>query len=209
MKKILTALLAIMIAGFSLASRANDLPPDQLVRKVTDDVLQVLRTDKDIQNGDQKKLNALVEQKVLPNFDFVRMTRIAVGRDWRKATQEQQQQLAQEFRTLLVRTYSSALTSYRDQTVEMKPFQMKADETDVQVRTTIRQPGQTTPLEIDYWLIKESSGWKVYDIVVAGASLVVNYRDTFGQEIRAGGFDGLIKSLQTKNRGPVTEAARK
>lgn len=208
MKKNLWAIMAILLAAFAPATPAADVAPDQLVRDVTGEVLDILRTDKDILNGDQKKLNALIEQKVLPHFNFARMAQIAVGRDWRTATPPQQQQLTQEFRTLLVRTYSSALVNYRDQTVDVKPLRLAAGETDVQVRSLIRQPGQK-PLDINYWLRKEPAGWKVYDIEVAGVSLVVNYRETFGQEIRAGGIEGLIKSLQAKNSTPVTEAARK
>lgn len=207
MNKNLWALMAILLAVFAPVAPAADVAPDQLVRNVTGEVLEILRSDRDILNGDQKKLNALIEQKVLPNFNFARMAQIAVGRDWRTATPQQQQQLTNEFRTLLVRTYSSALVNYRDQTVEVKPLRMAAGETDVQVRTLLRQPGQK-PLDVDYWLRKEPDSWKVYDIVVAGVSLVVNYRETFGQEIRAGGIDSLIKSLQAKNSAPVTETAR-
>jgi phospholipid transport system substrate-binding protein len=208
MKKNLWAIMAILLAAFAPATPAADVAPDQLVRDVTGEVLEILRTDKDIASGDHKKLNALVEQKVLPHFNFTRMTQIAVGRDWRTASPAQQQQLTDEFRALLVRTYSSALTNYRDQTVEVKPLRLAAGDTDVQVRSLLRQPGQK-PLDVDYWLRKEPGSWKVYDIVVAGVSLVVNYRETFGQEIRAGGIDGLIKSLQAKNGAPVAETARK
>ena len=128
----------------------------------------------------------------------MRMTALAVGRDWRTASAEQKKQLSDEFRTLLVRTYSNALTSYRDQTVEFRPFRMAASDTDVTVRTQINQPG-ARPIPIDYALEKQDSGWKVYDVIVAGVSLVTNYRETFSSEIRAGGVDGLLKTLRAKN----------
>jgi len=206
MKKNLWAIMAILLAAFAPATPAADVAPDQLVRDVTGEVLEILRTDKDIASGDHKKLNALVEQKVLPHFNFTRMTQIAVGRDWRTASPAQQQQLTDEFRALLVRTYSSALTNYRDQTVEVKPLRLAAGDTDVQVRRCCAS--RHKPLEWSTGCARPGS-WKVYDIVVAGVSLVVNYRETFGQEIRAGGIDGLIKSLQAKNGAPVAETARK
>jgi phospholipid transport system substrate-binding protein len=127
------------------------------------------------------------------------MTALAVGRDWNKATPQQKEQLANQFRDLLVRTYSNALSSYRDQTIRYKPFKMNAGDTDVLVRTEVVQPGGR-PIQLDYSLEKTDKGWKVYDVVVAGVSLVTNYRDTFAQEVRAGGIDGLIQSLVAKNK---------
>jgi phospholipid transport system substrate-binding protein len=177
---------------------AQELAPDALVKSVTGDVLQIVRTDKDIQSGNTRRVIELIDQKVLPHFDFMHMTRLAVGRDWRTATPDQQKALAAEFKTLLVRTYANAFTSYKDQTVDFKPFKMQAGETDVLVRSEIKQPGGK-PVQLDYNLAKEANGWKVYDVIVAGVSLVTNYREQFGQEVRAGGVDGLIKSLQKRN----------
>ncbi|MDR2837633.1 MAG: ABC transporter substrate-binding protein, partial [Azonexus sp.] len=140
-----------------------------------------------------------VDQKVLPNFNFTRMTALAVGRDWRTASPQQQQQLTEQFKTLLVRTYANALTSYRDQKVVYRPFKMKPDETDVLVRTEVQQPG-SKPVQLDYSLELKDGAWKVYDVTVAGISLVTNYRDQFMQEVRNGGIDGLIASISAKNR---------
>ncbi|HEY6898521.1 MAG TPA: ABC transporter substrate-binding protein [Rhodocyclaceae bacterium] len=178
---------------------AEDTSPDTLVKNVTGEVLDILRKDKDIQNGNARKAAELVETKVLPHFNFQRMTAQAVGKDWRQATPAQQKLLTEEFRTLLVRTYSNALTTYRNQTVDFKPTKVAAADTDVTVRTEVRQPGAAT-VKIDYLLEKGSTGWKVYDVVIADVSLVVSYRDQFRQEVSNGGLDGLIKSLQTKNK---------
>ena len=178
---------------------AQEETPDALVKKVTDDVLTIVRQDKDIQGGNTKKAIELVEAKVLPNFNFQRMTALAVGRDWNKASAEQKKQLAEEFKTLLVRTYSNALTSYKDQTVRYKPTKMQGGDTDVLVRTEIVQSGNK-PIQLDYSLEKQNDSWKVYDVVVAGVSLVTNYRDSFGQEVRANGIDGLLQMLASKNK---------
>lgn len=195
LKKLLAA--AAMLLSLQ-AVHADDLPPDQLVKSVTEEVLQIVRTDKDIQAGNVKKVNALIETKVLPHFDFTRMTQLAMGREWRNASPAQQQSLTNEFRTLLVRTYSTSLTQYRNQTIDYKPFTGKPDDTDVTVKTLVNQTGGK-PIPLDYSLEKIASGWKVYDIQVAGISLVTNYRDSFASEVRNSGIDGLIKALQTKN----------
>lgn len=178
---------------------AQEDSPDAMIRKVTDDVLTIVRQDKDIQSGNTKKAIELVEAKVLPSFNFMHMTSLAMGRDWSKATPEQKKRLSEEFKTLLVRTYSNALTSYRDQTVRYKPSRMQPGDTEVLVRTEIVQPG-SKPIQLDYSLEKLDNGWKVYDVVVAGVSLVSNYRDTFNQEVRANGIDGLILMLVNKNK---------
>lgn len=186
---------------------AQETAPDVLVKDVTNEVLQIIRQDKDIQAGNQSRAAELVETKVLPHFNFTRMTALAVGRDWRQATPEQQKVLTDEFRTLLVRTYSNALTQYRNQTVQFKPFRMQPKEADVTVRSQVNQPGGQ-PVTIDYNLEKASEAWKVYDVVVGGVSLVTSYRESFATEVRNGGIDGLIKSLQTKNRNLETPVAR-
>ena len=195
------SLFSLLLGAFMLCAPAlaQEDSPDALIKKVTDDVLTIVRQDKDIQSGNTKKAIALVEAKVLPHFNFLHMTALAVGRDWREATPEQKKQLAEEFKTLLVRTYSNALTGYKDQTVRYKPTKMQNGDTDVLVRTEIVQSGNK-PIALDYSLEKLPEGWKVYDVVVAGVSLVSNYRDTFAQEIRANKIDGLIKMLATKNK---------
>ena len=170
-----------------------------LVKRVTEEVLEIVRKDKEIQNGDTSRVLELVDAKVLPNFNFPHMTALAVGKDWRKATPAQQKRLTGEFQELLVRTYSNALTSYKNQRVVYKPFRMNAGDTDVLVRTEVDEPGRK-PVQLDYSLEKLDAGWKVYDVTVAGISLVTNYRDQFAQEVRSGGIDGLIQSLVTKNK---------
>ncbi len=178
---------------------AQEETPDALIRKVTDDVLSVVRQDKDIQSGNTRKVMDLIETKVLPHFNFQRMTALAVGKDWNKASAEQKKRLADEFRTLLVRTYSNALTSYKDQTLRYRPLKLQSGETETVVKTEVLQPGGK-PIQMDYAVEKQAEGWKVYDVIVAGVSLVTNYRDTFAQEVRANGIDGLIQMLAAKNK---------
>ncbi|WP_319241274.1 ABC transporter substrate-binding protein [uncultured Propionivibrio sp.] len=197
MKSLVSFLFAALI---SVTAFAQEESPDALVKKITDEVLTIVRHDKDIQNGNTKKAIELVEVKVLPNFNFQRMTALAMGRDWNKANPDQKKRLTEEFKTLLVRTYSNALTSYRDQTVRYKPTKMQAGDTDVVVKTEIVQPGNK-PIQLDYSVERQdNNGWKIYDVVVAGVSLVSNYRDTFNQEVRANGVDGLIQMLVNKNK---------
>lgn len=181
------------------AASAQDLTPDALVKTVTQDVIAVIKQDKEIQAGDRKKTIALVEEKVLPHFNFTRMTALAMGPNWRKATPEQQQALVNEFRTLLVRTYSTALSAYRNQVIEVKPLRAKPDDADVMVRSEVKQSG-TEPVTLDYSMEKTPNGWKVYDVAVGGVSLVTTYRDAFANEVRNVGVDGLIKALAEKNR---------
>jgi len=195
MKKLL-ALAAL--ACLALPAFAQQ-PPDQLIQHVTDEVLEIVRNDADIKNGNTAKIMELVDKRVLPHFNFTRMTALAVGRDWRRAEPAQQQRLAEEFKTLLVRTYANALTGYRNQKVVYRPFRMKPEETDVLVRTEIQQPGNK-PIALDYSVELKDGEWKVYDVTVAGISLVTNYRDQFAQEVRNGGIDGLIASIAAKNR---------
>ena len=192
-------LFALFLAFFVTAAVAAEEAPDVLVQRVTEEVLDIVRKDKDIQNGHVQKVMNLVDNKVLPHFDFTRMTALALGREWRRASPQQQQQLTAEFRTLLVRTYSNALTSYRNQRVVYRPFRMAAADTDVVVRTEIQQPG-SKPVQLDYSLEKTDGGWKVYDVVVAGISLVTNYRSQFNQEVRSSGIDGLIAAIAARNR---------
>lgn len=194
--RLLLALFAFLLAPFAAA---DITPPDVLVKTVSTEVLDIIRKDPDIQRGSMRKTIALVEAKVLPHFDFARMTALAMGPSWRKATPEQQTQLVDQFRTLLVRTYSSALVAYRDQTLDFKPLRMQPNESEAVVKSEVRQPGQQ-PVPIDYAMEKTGDAWKVYDVAVGGVSLVTTYRDTFNAEVRQGGVDGLIKSLSDKNR---------
>lgn len=204
MKQLFSLLAGVfLLAGGAFA---DEVAPDALVKRVTEEVLTIVRTDKDIQGGNSKKAVDLVEAKVLPHFNFTRMTSLAVGKDWNKASPEQKKRLAKEFEILLVRTYSNALTEYKSQTVVYKPFRMETGATDVLVRTEIRQPGRQS-VQLDYQLERQDGGaWKVFDVVVAGISLVTNYRESFAQEVRNGGVDGLIASITAKNK--QNEAAR-
>ena len=205
MKYLLAALFGLLT---TFGATAQGLAPDALVKSVTNDVLEIVRKDKDIQAGNTRKAVELAEAKVLPHFDFAHMTRLAVGKAWRQASPAQQKALTDEFRTLLVRTYSKALTEYRNQAIDFKPVKMQPADTDVVVRTLVQQPGNK-PVEIDYSLDKTDQGWKVYDISVAAVSLVTNYRSSFTQEISAGGIDGLIGTLHAKNSGGEAAVARK
>lgn len=194
---VLAAALLCGMAGGAVHAQAT--PPDQLVRNVTSEVLHIVRTDKDLQAGDARRARDLVEAKVLPHFNFARMTALALGREWRQASPAQRAALTEEFRTLLVRTYSNALTAYKNQTVEFKPLRAQPGDTDVMVRTQVNQPG-ARPIAIDYALEKDGEAWKVYDVVVGGVSLVTNYRESFGSEVRRGGIDGLVRTLHAKNQ---------
>ena len=193
----LIALLALaLVAGSALAEEA----PDAMVKRVSQDVLQTIRSDPKIQAGDQARIREVIETKLLPNFDFERMTALAMGRNWRSASPEQQKRLVDEFRTLLVRTYSGALNQYRNETIDYKPLRMNPSDTDVVVHTAVNRPGGA-PVQMDYGLEKKADGWKAYDVVVGGVSLVTNYRDEFNATIQSSGIDGLIKTLADKNRG--------
>lgn len=184
---------------------AADLPPDQLAKSTTQEVLAILKADKEIQGGNLQKVYELVEARVLPHFDFNRMTQLAVGKHWNGATPQQKQALVKEFRALLVRTYSTALTEFSSQSIEFKPLTMKADDIDVTVRTEIKQPGGK-PIPIDYSMYKTSFGWKVYDVAIDSVSLVINYRGSFASTIRQSGIDGLIALLQAKSRNTGNSA---
>ncbi len=190
-----------LLAGCAalVQAQTTGMAPDALVKSVTNEVLQVIRSDKDIQAGSNKKAIDLIETKVLPHFNFTHMTRLAVGHNWKTTSVAQQKQLANEFHTLLVRTYAKALTEYKNKSIDFKPFKMSAGDADVKVRTQVMQAGGK-PIPLDYYLEKMTAGWKVYDIEVDGISLVTNYRNSFATEVRNGGIDGLIKSLQGKNQ---------
>jgi phospholipid transport system substrate-binding protein len=202
-------LLLALVAGFhSTQVLATDTPPDVLARTTTNEVLAILKQDKELQNGNLGKVYQLVEAKILPNFDFNRMTQLVIGKHWPRATAQQKQALVSEFRNLLVRTYASSLTAFSNQTVDFKPLVMKPDDTDVTVRSEIRQPGGQ-PIPIDYNMYKSTFGWKIYDVTIDSVSLVTNYRSSFSSAIRQNGIDGLIKTLSDQsNRTSVTPAPR-
>ena len=198
-KIVLGSTLALISALAAPLSPAQDVAPDVMLKAVTSEVIAIIRQDKDIQAGDPAKVADLVETRILPLFDFTRMTQIAVARNWRLATPEQQKALTLEFKTLLVRTYSTALSSYRDQVIEYKPLRLTPDATEVTVRSDVRQSGGDR-MTIDYDMEKTPAGWKVYDVKIVGVSLVTTYRDTFAGKVRNSGIEGLIKSLSDKNR---------
>ncbi|MCK9389572.1 MAG: ABC transporter substrate-binding protein [Sulfuritalea sp.] len=206
MKSLFALFSGLLIATTAMA---QEVAPDVLVKTVTNEVLDIVRKDKDIQSGNTKKAIDLVEAKVLPHFNFTRMTQLALGKDWRQANAAQQKTLTDEFHVLLVRTYSKALTEYKNQTIDFKPFALKPGETDVRVRTQIKQSGAGKNIELDYDLEKSGATWKVYDISVGGISLVTTYRDSFASEVRNNGIDGLVKSLQAKNKSGEATSVKK
>jgi phospholipid transport system substrate-binding protein len=183
----------------ALPAQAQEAP-DAMVKRVSQDMLATIKTDPLIQAGNEARIREVFEVKLIPHFDFMRMTALAMGKNWRSATPEQQKRLADEFKTLLVRTYSSALTKYRDETIDYKPLRMTPTDTDVTVRTVVMKAGGQ-PIQIDYSLTKASDGWKVFDVVISGVSLVTNYRDEFNEQMKNGGVDGLIKTLSDRNKG--------
>ena len=199
MSRLLPILVCAAAVLFVQAAAAQDTAPDALVRSVTEEVISVIKQDQDIQAGNKRKTIALVEQKVLPHFDFARMTALATGVGWRKATPEQQTILVEQFRTLLVRTYSTALSAYRNQAIDIKPLRGRAGDAEVVVRSEVKQSG-AAPMTIDYSMAKAPAGWKVYDVAIGGISLVTTYRETFANEVQSGGIEGLIKSISDKNR---------
>jgi phospholipid transport system substrate-binding protein len=184
----------LLASGFAHAQAT----PEELIKQVSTEVLDAVKADKSIKSGDIQKIIALVDAKVMPHVNFQRMTSSAVGRYWRQATPEQQKRLQDEFKVLLVRTYSGALAQVKDQTVQLKPTRPGSDPNEVVVRTEIR--GQGDPVQLDYRLEKSTGEWKIYDVNVMGVWLVENYRNTFAQEIGANGIDGLIAKLAERNK---------
>lgn len=198
-------LLASALVVFAAVASSQDVAPDELVRKTTSEVLAMLKADKDLAAGDPAKVDKLANEKILPYFNFQRMTQLAVGRPWREATDQQRSALIEEFRKLLVRTYSSSLSQFRNQTIEVRPLKIAAADTEVVVKTVISQPGASA-IPIDYSMEKVKDGWKVFDVLIDGVSLVTNYRSSFATEIKNNGIDGLVKSLSDRN---AKNAARK
>jgi phospholipid transport system substrate-binding protein len=195
MKKWWMAVAMWLVSGVAMAG----ITPDQLVKKTADDVIEVIKNDKDIQAGNQQKIFALAEEKILPNFDFEKVSRLVLGKNWTNATPEQKTAFQAEFKTLLLRTYATALSKYKNQTIEYKPFRMEAGADTATVKTAIQQSGGD-PISVDYSLGKKADDWKVFDIVIEGVSLVTNYRSQFAQEIRQNGLDSLTKKLADKNK---------
>lgn len=206
LKKQLAALAGVLALLAVQAAAAQAPAPDALVRQMSGEVIAAIKQDSAIRAGDANRIAALVETKIVPHFDFRRITQVAMGANWRRATPEQQAELTREFKRLLVRTYSGALASYRDQGIEVRPLRAKADDVEVTVRSVVKQPG-SEPISIEYDLERTESGWKVFDVRVAGMSLVATYRSAFSEEVRNRGVEGLISLLASKNRQGSQKAA--
>ena len=189
-------------------AQAEIVAPDVFIRETAQEVISIVKQDADIKAGNQKKILALVDAKVLPNFDFNRMTQLAAGKYWRQATPEQKKALVAEFRNMLVRTYTKAFTMYRDQTIEVKPMKLAAEDVEVTVKSRIIKVGGQ-PTSVDYQMKKADDGWKVFDVVIEGVSMVTSYRGTFTSQIEQSGIDSLIKTLADMNAGAANTALRK
>ncbi|HMN79888.1 MAG TPA: ABC transporter substrate-binding protein [Burkholderiaceae bacterium] len=203
----LAAAALLLVAGLPPAAQAQAVAPDEFIKKVSTEVLDQIRADKEIQSGNPRRISEFVDKTVMPQINFERMTSLAVGRAWREATPDQRSKLMAEFRTLLLRTYSGALGSVRDEQIRMKPFRGNANESDVIVRSEV-VGSRGDPIQLDYRVEKNGNGWKIYDLNVLGVWLVETYRNQFGQEINAKGLDGLIQSLAEKNKA-FDQAAKK
>jgi len=199
LNKLFAAILTLAMLAFSGTVLAEQEAPDVLIKRISQEVLDTAKTDKDIQSGNQKRVLEIVEAKILPYVDFQRMTALAAGRYWRQATPEQQKQLTEEFRNLLVFTYSGAIAQVKDQKLEFKPLRANPADTEVEVHSQVIQP-RGEPIQLSYRLEKLPSGWKIYDMNVLGAWLVEAYKGNFASEISKGGIDGLIKTLSEKNK---------
>jgi phospholipid transport system substrate-binding protein len=200
--------LALALPGLAQAADAPEAP-DALVKQVVSDVMQTVKSDADIQAGNISKITALVETKILPYVDFNKMTASAVGRNWSSATPAQQAQITEQFKKLLTYTYSGALSEVRDQTIQYKPFRADPADSVVQVNTEVINTHGGEPVQLNYRLQKEPEGWKIIDVNVLGVWLVQNYRNTFAQQVTAGGIDGLIKALTDKNNALSAAAQQK
>jgi phospholipid transport system substrate-binding protein len=208
MKKISQFLVSLCLSvGLIGAAQAQEAP-DVLIKRLSTEIIDAAKTDKSIQSGNRQRINDLVEAKVLPHINFERMTSLAVSKSWRTATPEQQKQLVTEFRTLLIHTYSGAITQIRDQRVEFKPFRSAPDDTEVEVKSLVIQT-RGEPLQLSYRLEKTAAGWKIFDINVLGAWLVETYKGSFSAEVNKNGVDGLIKTLIEKNKKLASTSAKK
>tara|TARA_B110000259_G_scaffold159028_1_gene181802 strand:+ start:3480 stop:4082 length:603 start_codon:yes stop_codon:yes gene_type:complete len=192
-------IIFLCVLSFASANVYSNIGPDELVRKTADDVISTIKQDIDIQAGDTNKIYKLAEEKILPNFDFERISRLVLGKAWRKATDKQKTEFKYEFKNLLLRTYAVALSKYKDQKIEYKPLRMKPTDEIVTVKTEIIQSGGQ-PIDVDYALAKQDDGWLVIDIIIEGVSLVTNYRSQFASEIKKNGMDSLIIELAKKNK---------
>lgn len=203
LNQLFSASLALVLLAGAPFVRAADEAPDALIKRVSTDVLESIKNDKSVQGGDMNRVISLVDTKIMPNVDFTRMTASAVGRNWRQATPEQQKRLQDEFKILLVRTYSGALAQVKDQTISVKPLRAAAADTEVVVRTEVI--GRGDPIQLDYRMEKTSGGWKIYDLNVLGVWLVGTYRTQFETEINTKGIDGLVSSLAQRNKSNAGE----
>jgi phospholipid transport system substrate-binding protein len=201
----LAALMMTAASALSVPAMAQDEAPDALVKRVSAEVLAAIKADPAIQSGDVSRIIALVDSKIMPNVNFTRMTASAVGRYWRQATPEQQKKLQDEFKTLLVRTYSGALGEVKDQSLSFRPMRSRPEDTEVVVRSEVRGRGE--PIQLDYRMEKTPTGWKIYDLNVLGVWLVETYRTQFAQEIGSKGIDGLIASLVQRNKSSTAKAS--
>jgi phospholipid transport system substrate-binding protein len=210
--KIISLVFSLLLLSVPLAGHAEILPPDELIKVTVHDVLEVINHDKHAGEASHKKLLDFIDAKVLPHFDFERMTKLAVGKSWRAATPEQKAALVVEFRTMLVRTYSKAFTLYSDVSVETKPVTVPANADEVTIKTVILRPGAPA-VPVDYEMEKTPAGWKAFDVTVEGISLVATHRGSFAEKVQQSGIDGLIKSLvelnQAAARNPVNKAESK
>ena len=201
MNRLMKLGMAGLLAAFAAASWGQVVAPDVLAKNTTNEVIRIVKQDKDLKNGNTRKILDLVEEKVLPHFDFRKMTQLAVGKNWSRATPEQQQKLVDQFKTMLVRTYSASLTSVADYKIDYPPLRMAPSDTDVTVSTVVSKPG-APPLPINYRMEKQDEGWKVFDVLVDNVSMVTVYRNSFNSEVRKGGIDGLVASLSRRNQQP-------
>ncbi|MEO6352651.1 MAG: ABC transporter substrate-binding protein [Oxalobacteraceae bacterium] len=207
LNKFLVAVFAVVTLAFAATAQAAEEAPDALVKRISQEVLEIAKADREIQGGNQKRVLALVEEKILPYVDFERMTALAAGRHWRQATPEQKKQLTAEFRNLLIYTYSGAISQVKDQKIDFRPFRAAATDSDVEVRSQVLQ-SRGEPIQLNYRLQKTAAGWKIYDINVLGAWLVQTYKGNFSSEISKSGIDGLIKVLADKNKQLATDTAK-
>lgn len=197
--KAVSAHLALILLFFATSASAQQEAPDVLIKRISQEVLDLAKTDQQIQAGNQQRILEVVQSKIMPHLNFQRMTAMASGRFWREATQEQQAALTTEFRTLLVHTYSGAITQIRNQKLDFKPLRAESEDTEVEVRTSVVQ-SRGEPMQLNYRLEKTASGWKIYDVNILGAWLVETYKGSFATEIGKNGIDGLIKLLADRNR---------
>ena len=204
MSRKLASLFVVPLIAFGASLAHAQEAPDALVKRLAEETLAEIRADKDIQAGNPAKVKQLIEVKLVPHFDTTRMTALAMGRNWRAASPDQQKELTEQFKTLLIRTYSNALTNYRNNQMTYAPLRTNPVDTEVVVRTSVSKPGQA-PIPLDYSMEKTPNGWKCYDVVVAGVSLVTNYRDEFNDIVKSSGVDGLIKTLVNKNQAPAAK----